>query len=285
MHDNAASHTASTHFRLTTDITAPDNLVIGGTNETGWFRGNFNGNGHTVTVNINLPGQNNVGLFGRLNNGAVVRHLTVAGTVVGQRWAGGIAGGGYGTIENSYSSATVTGTSDVGGIIGGNSNMLRNSYATGNVTGTQGSVGGLVGTNSGTVENSYATGSVTGLNNVGGIIGDNAFISSIARNNVALNTAVIASQVGTPPIGRVVGVNERSGTVGTITNNLALAGMTIMTGGASGTPVTPTPDANGIHGGDAPAPLSAAFWQGLGFSDAVWDFTDPDRPTLRPPVP
>ena len=74
------------HFLLINDITAPDNLVIAPPLEgldsrevraASGFRGIFDGNGHTITVNIYLPEQVAVGLFGHIGVGSRVQNLTL----------------------------------------------------------------------------------------------------------------------------------------------------------------------------------------------------------------
>lgn len=182
---------ASGSYTLTADIivTAPY------ANE---FTGTFDGNGHTVTLNI-TSGSANTGLFKKLVGGATVKNVTTAGTVSGGASTGAIAGNADGKVSifNCKNTATVTGTGKgVGGILGysypasgyatiescantgaivaegkqqtggiaGNlegAHVIRNCYNTGSVTATSG-FAGIVGrgTKGVTVENCYSTGAI-----------------------------------------------------------------------------------------------------------------------------
>ena len=94
-------------------------------------------------------------------------------------------------ITNSYATGAVTGSKNVelGGLVGGNFGTISQSYATGSVSSTgatsNGIIGGLVGLNGvtnspslmiGTITNSYATGAVTATGDVvaGGLVGANS---------------------------------------------------------------------------------------------------------------
>ena len=76
------------------------------------FGGTFDGGGHTIS-GLDLSGNlSPAGLFGVLQEGAVVRDLRVSGTVQpagGSRDVGGIAGCSGGLIENCAFSGTVSG--------------------------------------------------------------------------------------------------------------------------------------------------------------------------------
>jgi filamentous hemagglutinin family protein len=149
------------------------------------FIGTFNGNSNTISnLKINLPSSSYVGLFGLVGtsgsgNGLVENVGISGGSVSGNSEVGGLIGGLWGTVTNSYATDAVTGDSYVGGLIGGSSGSVIQSYATGAVTGNSGSslIGGLVGANGGgTVIQSYASGMVTagsGSTSVGGLIGGN----------------------------------------------------------------------------------------------------------------
>ena len=108
--------TAGTTFTITytTDGLRP----IGSSTDTP-FRGNFNGNSKTITVNASLSGVDYVGLFGYMDAGSI-SNLTVTGTVTGRHYVGGVVGCAQevsfiGTIT---SRVTVTGNNYVGGIVG-----------------------------------------------------------------------------------------------------------------------------------------------------------------------
>lgn len=182
-----AAMDASGSYTLTADIivTAPY------ANE---FTGTFDGNGHTVTLNI-TANTNYVGLFSKLAGGAVVKNVITAGSVTatGKNNVGGIAGSadtdaGDVTIENCKNTAAISGYKAVGGIVGyvtGAAGVtVRGCANTGSVMGANRQVGGIAGTiqNKAAVENCYNIGNISGFNNYAGIVGQN---SSSATNTIS----------------------------------------------------------------------------------------------------
>ena len=129
------------------------------------FTGNFNGGGHTITVDINI-GLNNVGVFRNINGGTVT-DLRIAGSITGASNVGGIAGEVTedGTLARVVNTAKVQGSSTLGGVVGDLwSGSVTDSYNTGDVTGTGSSVGGFAGmiTNA-SISRSYSRGKVTAV--------------------------------------------------------------------------------------------------------------------------
>ncbi len=168
------------------------------------FVGKFTGLWNTVSgLFINRPTEDYVGLFGVVDNRAVVSNVTllgveiyghdqvggmigylanessilgsgVTGIINGSSNIGGIVGTSYsGTIDSAYNSAQVTGITNVGGLVGmSSSGLIRNSYNMGAITGTT-NVGGLLGKGiAGSIEYSYNTGLVVGESNIGGLAGE-----------------------------------------------------------------------------------------------------------------
>ena len=137
----------------------------------------------TTIANVGVPDANVTGLesVGGLvgwSRGAAISNSYVSGTVSGSSYVGGLVGYSKGgSISNSYSSASVTASSGygAGGLAGGNYGSISQSYATGKVNGSS-YVGGLVGLNYGTVANSYynktANPGLTGLSNYNGPVAD-----------------------------------------------------------------------------------------------------------------
>lgn len=119
------------------------------------FLGTFDGGGHKISgVRLN-SGDSRLGLFGRLERGAVVKNLQVEAEVVPsgtQDRIGGLVGENYGHVENCGFSGIVAGNSQVGGIAGINETggVLQNCQVTGVIRGKQ-SCGGIAGKNSGTI--------------------------------------------------------------------------------------------------------------------------------------
>jgi hypothetical protein len=147
-------------------------------NDVNNFTGSFDGQSYIISnVYINMPGSDNVGLFGEVSGGQI-RNLGVENVnITGRNYVGGLVGwDDSGSITNCYSTGTVSGYYDVGGLVGLNWSTLTSCYATGLVSGYY-SVGGLVGYNGGgTLTSCYATGSVSGGDNsyyLGGLAGEN----------------------------------------------------------------------------------------------------------------
>lgn len=171
-----AEMVASGSYKLTADI-----IVTAPYAEN--FTGTFDGNGHTVTLNITASTAY-VGLFSKLADGAVVKNVITAGSVTttGKKCVAGIAG--YATdnvkIENCKNTASITGTKNVGGILGEAYNNeesisvgIKNCANEGAVNGTGSAVGGIVGKMEGqnSIIDCYNRGNITGFNNYAGIVG------------------------------------------------------------------------------------------------------------------
>lgn len=177
-----AAMDASGSYTLTKDIIVTEPYASD-------FSGTFDGNGHTVTLNITASTAN-VGLFSKLAGGAVVKNVITAGSVTatGKNNVGGIAGVadtelGAITISNCKNEAAIEGNKVVGGILGG---CTEDDYALtisacaneGNISGTR-NIGGICGTleNAHFIKNCYNSGTVTG-STIGGILGRGARGSS-----------------------------------------------------------------------------------------------------------
>lgn len=161
---------------------------IGSDEEGKSFTGKFDGLDYNIfNLNINRDTEKNVGLFGMVGNGAVIRNVTlVGGSIKGQKNVGALAGqvSGGAQISNIMNSASVTGSSNVGGLIGSAAStdqgkpVFKNLVNTGTVAGTaegaENNAGGLIGSlTGGTLSGtSYNLGGVTGKgSNVGGLVG------------------------------------------------------------------------------------------------------------------
>lgn len=172
-----AAMDASGSYTLTKDIIVTESYASD-------FSGTFDGNGHTVTLDITASTAN-VGLFSKLAGGAVVKNVITAGSISGKvNNVGGIAGVadtelGAITISNCKNEAAIKGNKVVGGILGG---CTEDDYALtisacaneGNISGTR-NIGGICGTleNAHFIKNCYNSGAVTG-STIGGILGRGA---------------------------------------------------------------------------------------------------------------
>ena len=174
------------------------------------YQGTFDGNGKTISnLYINAK-QNNMGLFGYINQSTIqdltledakvtntgsytgilvgktlaentLQNIKISGTceVNGGDYTGGIAGEHGGKAYNCVNHATVQGTETVGGLLGHyfSGNFVTSITACANygkVTATKTSVGGLVGLNeNGTIQDCANYGNVTSTERkVGGLVGD-----------------------------------------------------------------------------------------------------------------
>ena len=171
---------ASGSYTLTKDIIVTEPYASD-------FSGTFDGNGHTVTLNItSSSAKSYTGLFGTLAGGAVVKNVITAGQIeaTGKDNVGGIAGfantySGDVTIENCKNTAAITGNNEVGGILGycsgsAHSVTVTDCANTGTISGTR-KLGGICGNleNAHFIKNCYNSGTVTG-SAIGGILGRGA---------------------------------------------------------------------------------------------------------------
>ena len=168
---------ASGSYTLTKDIIVTEPYASD-------FSGTFDGNGHTVTLDI-TSGSANTGLFKKLVGGATVKNVITSGSItVNANNVGGITGVadtelGAITISNCKNEAAIKGNKVVGGILGGcteDDHALTISACAneGNISGTR-NIGGICGTleNAHFIKNCYNSGEVTG-STIGGILGRGA---------------------------------------------------------------------------------------------------------------
>lgn len=118
---------------------------------TGSFTGIFDGNGHTMTVNIS-PASGNEAAFRYLNNGTIM-NLNVTGTVTaGSNYASGLVArtsGGDCLIDNCIVNTNVAGSGWAGGIVAHGDNATKltitNCIYGGTITQSGGYIGGILG--------------------------------------------------------------------------------------------------------------------------------------------
>ncbi|GBU29344.1 hypothetical protein R84B8_02908 [Treponema sp. R8-4-B8] len=290
------------HYKQTTDIT----LTSVAPGESNWtpigadeydFQGVYDGGNHTIS-NITISTSSSYqGLFGYINNDAIVKNVRIVNcNIIGGSMVGGVVGfNQLSTVQNCYVEGTVSGTGAVGGVVGkinygtvqdccyststgavsgaddngsvggvvgyNNGGTVKNCYSTGAVSGGY-SVGGVVGYNSGTVQNCYATGNVEGLSlYIGGVVGLLEGDSVIVQNCVALNLYISYGEFNE----RFAGNNHAG-----LTNNFGRSDMT------NGNNDPWSSDADGVDGENITWEQwgSETWWTGTAFFDAdVWDFS------------
>jgi len=182
------------HFILTADIDlgsnprdrrvfdqaviAPDTDATKGDFQGTPFTGVFDGNGYVIS-HLSITGVSYVGLFGYLDDGAVVMDVAIVeikvvslGEVVG-----GLVGlNEDGQVTGCFTDGVVDGIEVVGGLAGLNDGVLTRCYSTARVMGRRSLVGGLVGLNWGSIISSFSAGTVSGEKGVGGLAGVNAIM-------------------------------------------------------------------------------------------------------------
>ena len=221
------------------------------------FCGDFNGAGHTVSGFSFTEKGSDQGFIRYLQAGAVVRDLTLEGTLTpggSKSSLGLIAGENSGTISGCTVSGTVTGDEDVGGIAGRNT-------VTGRITGcvSQASVtgelhtGGIAGYNEGVIESCTGQGQVNITENenamdTGGIAGYSSGTitgcvnhSAVGYQHTGYNTGGIA--------GRQKGIMENCQNHGVIQGRKDIGGIVGQF----------EPDTNLIYGQDPTQALSDAL--------------------------
>ena len=137
------------------------------------FGGIFDGGGHTLSGLRAAEGLSSQGLFRYIQEGGVVKNLTVQGDVTarnGETCLGGIAGTNAGTIVDCTFSGAVSAREHAGGIAGFNDTT-------------------------GSIYRCTAEGSLTGERFTGGITGENAGTVTSCVNRASVNTAAYDPQV------------------------------------------------------------------------------------------
>lgn len=210
---------ASGSYTLTKDIIVTEPYASD-------FSGTFDGNGHTVTLNITASTAN-VGLFSKLAGGAVVKNVITAGSISGKvNNVGGIAGTADGnvTIENCKNTASIKGGKGAGGILGysepGSGFVTISSCANmGSVSGTRKQVGGIAGNVVGThiIRNCYNQGDISdGAGILGrgtkGVLVENCYTVGSVETNGAI-MAVSSSSYSSDEPCRIVNCYAPSETV------------------------------------------------------------------------
>ena len=151
------------------------------------FTGTFDGNGHTISGNIDNMGERyqsstDVGLFACLGSGGTVKNLKVTGSVRGNDNVGGIVGQNSGTVTDCTNSGGVSGKGNVGGVVGDNSGSVTNctNDVDFGLSGSGNNFGGVVGNNSGSVTGCSNNGRISvpmtseASGNLGGVVGQNS---------------------------------------------------------------------------------------------------------------
>ena len=106
------------YVKLGADITVSEK--IGDFDREKFFAGTFDGNGLTITANMEDPNTRAMAVFSYIK-GATIKNLTVAGSITGERHTAGVVGRSMGSgnkISNCIVTATIKGNPYIGGILG-----------------------------------------------------------------------------------------------------------------------------------------------------------------------
>ena len=210
-----AGKTAGVYFKLTKDLTEePFTGIIG--SKGGNFRGHFDGENHSVLLNINLPDSSYVGMFGCILGGSL-RNLVVTGDVIGDMYVGGALGeaANGAIIENVVNCANISGNYSIGGVIGfiaqqtdapicritqcanyGNIIGIGNNYMT---------IGGVIGDMSGVDGNS-----VQRIANYGHIKSDSKYAGGLIGNARPVEKIYYGLSLGTYSANTIMGCIGRT---------------------------------------------------------------------------
>ena len=207
-------------------------------NDTTAFTGKFDGIDYNI-FNLDISGENNVGLFGK-TDGATINNVTLVGgsiTGTGSNVGAIVGSANNTTLTNVVNSAAVSGNSNVGGIVGSaDGTTVENAINTGTIEGNSKSetnVGGLIGEmkdsnltdnySSELIGNSYNLGDVSGKgHNVGGLVG------SASNSTIGDGTNLVYNRLdvtGAYNVGGIVGNME-----GSIVKNAENSGTVLASG-------------------------------------------------------
>ncbi|MGX8939958.1 hypothetical protein ACWWJF_04315 [Symbiopectobacterium sp. Eva_TO] len=216
--------------------TTYSNALVG-TSQDAAFSGIFTGLGNTIS-NLNINSANTyVGLFGY--NTGTIRNIALtaaqlAGSSTSTFYAGLLAAYNSGTIAyvsvDGSLTRTPTATTYMGGLVGQNTGTVKYTHSGANITATNSSNGsywgGLVGQNNKDILQSYADVTINlsgtagnGSQNVGGLVGNNAFGAKVNQSYSAGNITASGMGGAASFIGGVAGYNAN----GTVTNSYAAA--------------------------------------------------------------
>ena len=238
------------------------------------FEAILEGNNRTIS---NLRARREIhrgaGLFNSAGEGSVIRNIGLLDVDVSSNAlvVGGLVGGGFGEISNSYATGMVSGRGYVGGLVGyvGEAGVISDSYAA--VAVTNQSVftgGGLAGANHGTISGSYATGDVTGESySLGGLVGLNKGI--ISAGYATGDVSSTATQMAGGLVGRHSGVITASYATGSVSGDLSVSAGGLIGNGvgqvsysySTGSVSNDSPGLGGLSGSlSSPGEVNDSYW-------------------------
>ncbi len=200
----------SSDFVLENDIdcTSAGNAVVSST----FFAGDFNGNGHKLTIAVTTSGSGSSWAVWETFTGTL-ENLWIAGSITDTHGTDNLGGFFYdlavGTVSNVEDTVNITAAS--GDLVGGLATYLdgatiQNSFYNGTISGTASHAGGLVGEmDGGAVQKSYSIGSVTAGTYAGGLIGKLTANDSISVVQNDFSAAAVTATNGGGIAGEYIG--------------------------------------------------------------------------------
>ncbi|MEG1997424.1 MAG: DUF4430 domain-containing protein, partial [Clostridiales bacterium] len=185
------------------------------------YSGVFDGGGHTITGLYIETSPTSGGLFQYTQN-AVIKHLTVEGTIKGSgKMAGIVVMNTDGLIKNCVNKVNIE-TIDpgqyadpnffAGGIAGRSSGLICNSVNEGTISGS-GAAGGIAGLNCHRILDCYNRGDIRTLKISGGIAFKLDSGSAEIINCYNTGMVTVDKAITFPPVGAIVGTYNQSGKV------------------------------------------------------------------------
>ncbi len=190
-----------------------------------YFRGSFNGGGHTV-YGMYIDNTNDYGgLFGYVYDG-LIRNINISACLIRSgNYTGALVGRNIsGYINNCSAEGHIIASDNVGGVVGYNvDGIITLCRSNGSVTGSK-YVGGIAGVSGGDVLYSYSVAHITGTNYIGGIVG---WMHSAGNLSSKLSDCFFADTVtATKFAGGIVGFNsEEEGASTCVITNCYNAGI------------------------------------------------------------
>ncbi len=175
------------------------------------FAGTFDGNNNTISgIYINVT-TGYAGFFGKTASTATIKNLTIAGSVKGASYTGGLVGYNLGNIDNCVNKCTIT-------------NYDTSSNYHGGIAGysESGTISNCI--NNGTITAYRYVGGITGAKKSGVIIGCRNETASDATTAATIKASYSSSTAGyRADIAGIVGLNY-DGAITDCYNNMAISG-------------------------------------------------------------
>lgn len=268
------------------------------------FKGEFDGNNHTIS-NLNIDSSEQyVGLFGYINNGIVknlkLSNINVNSTNQKTAFVGGVAGFSNGQLTNIEVSGNIKSSGDktnlyLGQIVGYNQGNISRAHSNGTIQSLgnlqSGYIGGIAGYNRRIIKLSYNTGNIIANNikniRVGGIAGTSN--KSVA---ICYSKGTMQINAETANIGGIVGENtgkvSSTYSIDTIQKNATNTNAGGIVGINSGNVVNSYWNINGIQEQEGKGTLKSLeelkrqnTYKGWNFTK-IWSIKEnSDTPTLR----